>query len=376
MNRWVSFRFATVRTACMAAFVFVAGSLAAQDAQPSRPATATPSSTPGASTTPAAASKPGVATKKKKAKRTAAEDDADDAADAADTTGSTTPLTSSTGLTSQATLRSALTSTPRVGSAARSSSGVTTLAIAPGDPRYPLPAEPTRAGLIMGTGGLVGSVGGALSPTLTSLLNPNSQYLTSGALNLASVNVTGTFQTVGIGSLGLVNLTPVGATINGTVIGQNQHLTLLGGVTSASYITNINRGTDGFFSNGIGGILLPSGGPAWSTDCASLLGIPLSRCWAVNPAQDNQVIVGDKASANGSQEVVIGRGASHTLPAEDANTVFPGSGRNDPNNPSGVPTNDFAARKGNSVVVGDSASGTANAQTIVGANATSSQVNS
>lgn len=268
-----------------------------------------------------------------------------------------------------------LATSPSMRAAFTSGPVMSPMAIAPGDPRYPLPAEPTPAGLILGTGGLVGNVGGALSPTLTALLNPNAQYLSSGALNLASVNVTGTFQTIGIGGLSLVNLTPVSTAINGTLMGQNQHLTLLGGVTSGSYITNINRGTDGFFAGG-GGILLPSGAPAWSSDCAALLGIPLVRCWAVNPAQDNQVIVGDKATANGSQEVVIGRGASHTLPAEDANTVFPGSGRNDPNDPTGVPTNDFAARKGNSVVIGDSASGTANAQTIIGANATSTQVNS
>lgn len=274
-------------------------------------------------------------------------------------------------LATSPSMRAAFTSIPY----ASTGPIVSPMAIAPGDPRYPLPAEPNPAGLILGTGGLVGNVGGALSPTLTSLLNPNAQYLSSGALNLAAVNVTGTFQTIGIGGLSLVNLTPASTAINGTLMGQNQHLTLLGGVTSASYITNINRGTDGFFAGG-GGILLPSGAPAWSSDCASLLGIPLVRCWAVNPAQDNQVIVGDKATANGSQEVVIGRGASHTLPAEDANTVFPGSGRNDPNDPTGVPTNDFATRKGNSVVIGDSASGTANAQTIVGANATSSQVNS
>lgn len=271
--------------------------------------------------------------------------------------------------------RAAFTSTPYMAAAAAAGPVMSPMAIAPGDPRYPLPAEPNRAGLIQGTGGLVGAVGGALSPTLNSLLNPNAAYLSSGALNLATVNVTSTFQVLTLGPLGLVNLTPVSTAINGTLLGQNQHLTLLGGVTSASYITNVNRGTDGFFAGG-GGILLPNGAPAWASDCATLLGLPLARCWAVNPAQDNQVIVGDKATANGSQEVVIGRGASHTLPAEDADTVFPGSGRNDPNDPTGVPTNDFAARKGNSVVIGDSASGTANAQTIVGANATSTQVNS
>jgi autotransporter adhesin len=252
---------------------------------------------------------------------------------------------------------------------------ISPMALAPGDPRNPLPREPTQAGLIMGTGGLVGGVGGALNPTLTSLLDPDSMYQTSGSLKLASANITQTFQLVGIGNLGLLNLTPVGVAINGTLMGQNQHLTLLGGVTSDSYITNVNNGTDNYTA-GIGGLVLPQGAPAWASDCAALLGISLAHCWAVNPAQDNQVIIGDKAAANGSQEVVIGRGASHTLPAENADTVFPGDGRNDADNPSGVPTSDFASRKGNSVVIGDSANGTANAQTIVGANAVSDQVNS
>jgi autotransporter adhesin len=99
-------------------------------------------------------------------------------------------------------------------------------------------------------------------------------------------------------------------------------------------------------------------------------------CWAVNAAQDYQVLVGDGASANGSKEVVIGTNASHTLPTVDASQVFPGDGTNDPNTPTGVPTADYAARMGHSVVIGDDASGTANAQTIVGAEATASVANS
>ncbi|QDE40089.1 hypothetical protein FIV34_13110 [Luteibacter pinisoli] len=366
----------------MAALVFLTGGLAAQDARQTAPAPS-PGATVAAEPAPAVvAATVAVPTKKKTSTAT---DDSTDDDETASTSTSTESTSATSGTSTLATFsslgatvstRAAFTSTPFLAAAAPASLSVQPMLIAPGDPRYPLPAEPNRAGLILGTGGLVGSVGGALSPTLTSLLNPNSNYLSSGALNLASVNVTGTFSSLGIGGLNLVNLTPLTTTINGTVLGQNNHLTLLGGVTSDSYITNINRGTDGFASNGLGGILLPGGSPAWSNDCASLLGIPLAHCWAVNPAQDNQVLVGDKATANGSQEVVIGRGASHTLPAEDANTVFPGSGRNDPNNPSGVPTNNYATRKGNSVVVGDSASGTANAQTIVGANATSNQVNS
>ncbi len=49
---------------------------------------------------------------------------------------------------------------------------------------------------------------------------------------------------------------------------------------------------------------------------------------------------------------------------------------NDPTNPTGVPTADYAARMGHSVIVGDSAVGTANGQTLLGAEATSNQANS
>ncbi|NII06995.1 YadA-like family protein [Luteibacter anthropi] len=363
-------RLAMVRLALVAAVVFLAGTAGAQQAAPQAGTVSNGTVTPSASKEKAPVAR--------KAKNKKAQDDEDDTA----TTSSTkdeTPVTSSVAgsgpLNTFGAGRQALTSSPATTNFV-SAQGISPSIIAPGDPRYPLPAEPFRAGLILGSGGLIAPSNTSLAPTITTLLNPSSQFINSGALNLNTVNITGTFQSLGIGAANLVNLTPTSTAINGTLLGQNQHLTLLGGVTSDSYITNINRGTDNFTNGGLGGILLPGGSPAWSADCASLLGIPLARCWAVNPAQDNQVIVGDRATANGSQEVVIGRGASHTLPAEDANNVFPGNGRNDPTNPSGVPTNNFATRKGNSVVIGDSAAGTANAQTILGANATSTQVNS
>jgi hypothetical protein len=87
----------------------------------------------------------------------------------------------------------------------------------------------------------------------------------------------------------------------------------------------------------------------------------------VNAAQDYQVLMGDGAFANGSKEVVIGANARHELPKVDANVAFPGDGVNDPSNPTGVPTADYAARMGHSVIVGDSAVGTANGQTLLGA---------
>lgn len=363
-------RLAMVRLALVAAVVFLAGTAGAQQAAPQASTASNGTVTPSASKEKAPVAR--------KAKNKKAQDDEDDTAttsSAKDETPVTSSVAGSGPLNTFGAGRQALTSSPATTNFV-SAQGISPSIIAPGDPRYPLPAEPFRAGLILGSGGLIAPSNTSLAPTITTLLNPSSQFINSGALNLNTVNITGTFQSLGIGAANLVNLTPTSTAINGTLLGQNQHLTLLGGVTSDSYITNINRGTDNFTNGGLGGILLPGGSPAWSADCASLLGIPLARCWAVNPAQDNQVIVGDRATANGSQEVVIGRGASHTLPAEDANNVFPGNGRNDPTNPSGVPTNNFATRKGNSVVIGDSAAGTANAQTILGANATSTQVNS
>jgi autotransporter adhesin len=250
------------------------------------------------------------------------------------------------------------------------------MVLPPGAPQRPPPSGSVPSGLMIGTGGLVGNVGGALNPTLTSLFNPNSAYLQSGNLQLASANVTQTFVTTQVLGLTVLNLTPAGTAVNGTLLGYDQRLTLLGGATSGSYITNVNKGTDGFYS-GVAGLVLPNGAPAWADTCANILGLLTAPCWAVNAAQNNQVIIGDGASANGSEEVVIGTGASHTLASVDANTVFPGDGnRNSATDPMGVPDSDYQSRLGHSVVIGDSASGTQNMQTILGANATSDQVNS
>ncbi len=172
----------------------------------------------------------------------------------------------------------------------------------------------------------------------------------------------------------VVNLSPVGSTLNGlggAVTGGSSHLTLIGGVTSDSYIYNINNGNPG----GLLGLLLPTDSPEWAAKCLDIALADIS-CWAVNAAQDYQVLMGDGAFANGSKEVVIGANARHELPRVDANVAFPGDGVNDPTNPTGVPTADYAARMGHSVIVGDSAVGTANGQTLLGAEATSNQANS
>ncbi len=251
--------------------------------------------------------------------------------------------------------------------------GLTTpSAIPPTSPKAPAPADP-NAGLIIGTGGLVGNVGQLIGPTTTSLFGGNG-YLSNGNLKLSNANVMQTYSTVNVLGLPLVNLSPVGSTLNGlggAVTGGSSHLTLIGGVTSDSYIYNINNGNPG----GLLGLLLPKDSPAWAAKCLDIALADIS-CWAVNAAQDYQVLMGDGAFANGSKEVVIGANARHELPKVDANVAFPGAGTNDPSNPTGVPTADYAARMGHSVIVGDSAVGTANGQTLLGAEATSNQANS
>jgi len=245
-------------------------------------------------------------------------------------------------------------------------------AIPPTSPKAPAPADP-NAGLIIGTGGLVGNVGQLIGPTTTSLFGGNG-YLSNGNLKLSNANVMQTYSTVNVLGLPVVNLSPVGSTLNGlggAVTGGSSHLTLIGGVTSDSYIYNINNGNPG----GLLGLLLPKDSPAWAAKCLDIALADIS-CWAVNAAQDYQVLMGDGAFANGSKEVVIGANARHELPKVDANVAFPGDGVNDPSNPTGVPTADYAARMGHSVVVGDSAVGTANGQTLLGAEATSNQANS
>jgi len=246
-------------------------------------------------------------------------------------------------------------------------------AIPPDSPKAPAAADP-NAGLIIGTGGLVGGVGALIGPTTDSLFD-GTGYLSNGNLKVSTANVMQTYSTVNVLGVPLVNATPVGTTLNGlggAVTGGSSHLTLIGGVTSDSYIYNINNGNPG----GLLGLLLPGQSPDWAAKCLDVLGLADISCWAVNAAQDYQVLMGDGAYANGSREVVIGANARHELPKVDANIAFPGNGTNDPTNPTGVPTADYAARMGHSVIVGDSAVGTANGQTLLGAEATSNQANS
>ncbi|WP_349984350.1 YadA-like family protein [Stenotrophomonas sp. WHRI 8082] len=246
-------------------------------------------------------------------------------------------------------------------------------AIPPGSPKAPRPAAP-NAGLVIGSGGVVGTLSTLVGPTLQSVLGGDG-FVRNGGLSVSSANVQQTYSVTNVLGLPVVNLTPVGTLLDGlggATTGGSSHLTLIGGVTSDSYIYNINNGDP----NGLLGLLLPGQAPEWAASCLNVLGVVSVDCWAVNPAQDFQVLMGDGAYANGSREVVIGANASHRLPQQDANVAFPGNGINDPGNPTGVPTADYAARMGHSVIVGDSASGTANGQVLLGAEATSSEANS
>ena len=245
----------------------------------------------------------------------------------------------------------------------------------------PVPgADPS--GQIVGNGLIPysGSTQGFLvTGSVLGILNPTPGYVSNGGLHVSTANFEQGYSTLSALGLPLLNLTAAGLPLvstGGNFVGQtgiNSNLTLVGASTSNSYIYNINNGAP----NGLLGLILPGAAPAWAAQCLNVAGLVTESCWGVNAAQNNQVLVGDGATANGSEEVVIGTNASHTLPLVNANTAFPGDGTlTSPTDPEGVPDADYAARLGHSVVIGDSASGTANAQTILGANATSDQINS
>ena len=247
--------------------------------------------------------------------------------------------------------------------------------LAPDDPRR-VPVGTGSGGLVVGNGGLVGTVSSMLTPTAQELLGGDG-YIRNGSTTINSANFTQAYSVTNVLGVPVVNLSPVGTLLDGlggVGTGSNSNLTVIGGATSDSYITNINNGAPG----GLLGLVLPNQAPDWADSCLNPLGIGLVSvdCWAVNAAQDYQVLIGDGAYANGSKEVVIGTNAQHRLPTMTADQAFAGNGSNDPTNPSGVPTADYDARMGHSVVIGDNALGTANAQTLLGAGATSNKANS
>lgn len=235
-----------------------------------------------------------------------------------------------------------------------------------------VPAGARPTGLVVGNGGLVGTVDQLAGPSLSTLFGGDG-YVRNGGLAMSNANIAQAYSVATVAGLPVVNLSPVGQVLDGLgglATGGNSHMTLIGGVTSDNYIYNINNGKP----NGLLGLVLPDGAPAWAAKCADPLGLGLVKvdCWGVNAAQDYQVLIGDGAYANGSKEVVIGTNAEHRLARQDANAAFPGAGTG----ATGVPTADYDARQGHSVVIGDSASGSANGQTLIGAGATSDKANS
>ncbi|WP_458069665.1 YadA-like family protein [Rhodanobacter sp. BL-MT-08] len=297
-------------------------------------------------------------------------DDADAAQSVASTTGagvsplSFTPLNAIAAPTTTALL-------PTLDTNAALSGSITAAV-----PIFPTPSS-SPTGLIVGNGGVVGTATQLLGPSTNSLFAGGNGYVTNGSLQVSNANFSQGYSVVNVLGIPTLTLDPVGTLLTSTSgalvggTGVNSHLTLLGGVSSSSYIYNINNGTQ----SGVLGLLLPSQAPAFASTCLNALVVTVA-CYGINAAQDYQVLVGDGATANGSKEVVIGTNASHTLPPVNADTAFPGSGVNDPTNPTGVPTADYEARLGHSVVIGDSASGTANAQVILGAEATANAANS
>ncbi|KAF1016806.1 MAG: hypothetical protein GAK31_00064 [Stenotrophomonas maltophilia] len=110
-------------------------------------------------------------------------------------------------------------------------------AIPPNSPKAPAPADP-NSGVIVGTGGLVGGLGQLLGPT-TSALFGGDGYLKNGNTRVSNANVMQTYSVTSVLGVPVVNLSPVGSTLNGlggATTGGSSHLTLIGGVTSDSYI--------------------------------------------------------------------------------------------------------------------------------------------
>lgn len=140
--------------------------------------------------------------------------------------------------------------------------------------------------------------------------------------------------------------TPNSLDIDGNQPGN--HLTLVGSVQSDSYIQFQDSNYTG------------------NNNSADCIVIGLECTWSTNPAQNNQVIIGDGSYANGSNTVVMGTNARHQLPTVTAASAgFTGG-----------PDTNYAARLGNSVVIGDNSFGNANRQTIVGFGAASTHANS
>jgi len=220
---------------------------------------------------------------------------------------------------------------------------------------------------VINPGGLTGGTLPGLVQHLTNFLLPisneyracgllgNGTLLPDECLTIARENFSYAFQSVSLLGTDLLVIPDV-LDLNGNR--PADHTTIIGRASSGSYIN------------------IPSGnyaGQVNDPDCELVLGIGLcvpgvlgTYTWETLPAQDYQIIIGDGAAANGSNTVVLGTNASHTLPAVSASDL----------GWTGGPDGNYDARLGNAVVIGHGANGTADRQTILGANASSTHANS
>ncbi|MEN5371227.1 ESPR-type extended signal peptide-containing protein, partial [Luteimonas sp. TWI406] len=220
---------------------------------------------------------------------------------------------------------------------------------------------------VIDPGGLTGGTLPGLVQHLTNFLLPvSNQYRACGllgngtllpdeCLSIARENFSYAFQSVSLFGTDLLVIPDV-LDLNGNR--PADHTTIIGRASSGSYI-NVPVGNYAGQNN--------------DPDCELVAGIGVcipgvlgTYTWDTLPAQDYQIIIGDGAGANGSNTVVMGTNASHTLPAVSAADL----------GWTGGPDGNYAARLGNAVVIGHNASGTADRQTILGANANSVHANS
>ncbi len=219
---------------------------------------------------------------------------------------------------------------------------------------------------VIDPGGLTGGTLPGLVQHLNNFLLVGGPYRSCGLLGggeilphecmtIARENFNYAFQAVSLLGVDLLTIPHV-ADLNGNR--PADHITIIGRATSGSYITVPNMNYAGQFNN---------------PDCELVLGVGVcidgvlgTYTWDTRPAQNYQIIIGDGAAANGSNTVVLGTNASHTLPTTTAAAL----------GWTGGPNGDYASRLGNAVVIGHGATGTADRQTILGVNARSTHANS
>ncbi|UNK43119.1 YadA-like family protein [Luteimonas sp. S4-F44] len=214
---------------------------------------------------------------------------------------------------------------------------------------------------VIDPGGLTGGTLPGLAQHLTNFLLPtndgyracgllgNGTLLPDECLSIARENFSYAFRSFSVLGVDLL-VVPDVLDLNGNR--PADHTTIIGRASSGSYINVPNSNYAGQNND---------------ADCLLCVpGVGGTYVWDTLPAQDYQIIVGDGAGANGSNTVVMGTNASHTLPPVSASDL----------GWSGGPDGNYAARLGNAVVIGHNAAGTADRQTILGANASSVHANS